>query len=93
MSKRNLLICFDAFGTLFAPKRPVAQQYAEVASALANRKFTEDEVRKSFRTAFKEESKQNPNYGKATGMDAEKWWTNVCLTISTRSLSEDIRLP
>ena len=27
MSKRNLLICFDAFGTLFAPKRPIAQQY------------------------------------------------------------------
>ena len=80
MAKRNLLICFDAFGTLFAPKRPVAQQYAEVASSLANRKFTEDEVQISFKKAFKNESKENPNYGKATGMDAEKWWTNVCLT-------------
>lgn len=47
-SKRNLLICFDAFGTLFTPKRPVAQQYAEVASSLGPRKFTEDEVQKSF---------------------------------------------
>lgn len=78
MSKRNLLICFDAFGTIFAPKRPVAQQYAEVASSLAKRTFTEDEVANSFKKAFKNESKQNPNYGKATGMDAEKWWTNVC---------------
>jgi hypothetical protein len=80
MAKRNLLICFDAFGTLFAPKRPIAQQYAEVASSLAKREFTEDEVQKSFGKAFKKESKANPNYGKATGMDAEKWWTNVGLS-------------
>lgn len=31
MSKKNLLLCLDAFGTIFSPKRPIAEQYAEVA--------------------------------------------------------------
>jgi len=29
--KKNLLLCFDAFGTLFVPKRLVHEQYVEVA--------------------------------------------------------------
>ena len=49
MSKRNLLICFDAFGTLFTPKRPVAQQYAEVARSLGLGGFSDDEVQESFK--------------------------------------------
>lgn len=77
LPKRNLLICFDAFGTLFSPKRPVAHQYAEVASSIGPRQFTEDEVQSSFKIAFKSELKQNPNYGKATHMTPETWWTNV----------------
>ena len=77
--KRNLLICFDAFGTLFSPKRPVAQQYAEVASSMGPRQFTESEVQSSFKIAFKNELKQNPNYGKATNMTPETWWTNASL--------------
>lgn len=31
MPKKNLLLCLDAFGTIFSPKRPIAEQYAEVA--------------------------------------------------------------
>ena len=29
--KKNLLLAFDAFGTLFTPKAPIAAQYGEVA--------------------------------------------------------------
>lgn len=36
-------------------------------------------IRDILRTAFKKESTQNPNYGKATGLGAEKWWSNVSL--------------
>lgn len=32
--------------------------------------------------AFKREAKANPNYGKANGLNAEKWWTNVKHTFS-----------
>ncbi|KAK5128447.1 hypothetical protein LTR85_003115 [Meristemomyces frigidus] len=75
MPKRNLLLCFDAFGTLFSPKRPIAQQYGEVARSLGHRGFTDDQVHDSFRTAYKQEAKRNPNFGKANGMNAEQWWT------------------
>jgi hypothetical protein len=77
MSKKNLLICFDAFGTLFTPRKPVAQQYSEVARSFGLRGFSDDDIAQSFKKAFKHESKTNPNYGKKTGMGAEKWWGNV----------------
>ncbi|KAM0719283.1 hypothetical protein Q7P37_005188 [Cladosporium fusiforme] len=77
MSKKNLLVCFDAFGTLFTPRKPVAQQYGEVARSFGLGGFNDDDIAKSFKAAFKHESKQNPNYGKATGLGAEKWWSNI----------------
>ncbi|KAM0703642.1 hypothetical protein Q7P35_009581 [Cladosporium inversicolor] len=77
MSKKNLFICFDAFGTLFTPRRPVAQQYSEVARSFGLGGFSDDDIAKSFKNAFKYESIQNPNYGKATGLGAEKWWSNI----------------
>lgn len=77
MSKRNLLLCFDAFGTLFTPKQPIAQQYGDVARSLGLGGFTDKQVQDSFKQAFRQEAKQNPNFGKANGMNAGKWWTNV----------------
>lgn len=49
MSKRNLLICFDAFGTLFAPRRPIAQQYGDVARAYGLSGFSDEDVAASFK--------------------------------------------
>ena len=49
MSKRNLLICFDAFGTLFKPKRPIQQQYGEVARSLGLGGFSDEDVNSSFK--------------------------------------------
>ncbi|KAI1024618.1 hypothetical protein LB503_007231 [Fusarium chuoi] len=77
MSKRNLLLCFDAFGTLIRPVRPVAQQYADVARQCGFTNFNDDELQAAFKSSFKQESKKNPNYGKETGLGATNWWTNV----------------
>ncbi|EMC93048.1 hypothetical protein BAUCODRAFT_125979 [Baudoinia panamericana UAMH 10762] len=77
MAKRNLLLGIDAFGTIFTPKRPIATQYGEVARSLGLNGFTDEQVNSSFRTAFKQQSKLNPNFGKSNGMNAEKWWTNI----------------
>ena len=77
MTKANLLICFDAFGTLFRPKRPVAQQYGDVARLCGITEFTDNELQSSIQVAMRDEAKRNPNYGKATGLGATKWWTNV----------------
>jgi hypothetical protein len=49
MSKKNLFICFDAFGTLFTPRKPVAQQYSEVARTFGLGGFSDDDIAKSFK--------------------------------------------
>ncbi|KAG9660947.1 hypothetical protein KCU95_g11388, partial [Aureobasidium melanogenum] len=74
--KRNLLLCVDAFGTLFRPRSPIAEQYGSVARGMGV-KISDDEVAKSFKSAFKETSKAYPNYGKKTEMGARQWWTKV----------------
>ncbi|KAK4038875.1 hypothetical protein C8A01DRAFT_17109 [Parachaetomium inaequale] len=77
MGRRNLLLCFDAFGTLFSPKRPIAEQYAAVARQCGLDGFGTEDVQASFKAAFSSETKAHPNYGKASGMGAPTWWTNV----------------
>ncbi|KAG9593975.1 hypothetical protein KCU77_g6268, partial [Aureobasidium melanogenum] len=67
--KRNLLLCVDAFGTLFRPRSPIAEQYGNVARGMGV-KISDEEVAKSFKSAY-------PNYGKKTDMGARQWWTEV----------------
>jgi hypothetical protein len=79
-AKDNLLLCFDAFGTLFKPSNPIAVTYAEVAARhgiATGGSQNAKEVQERFKTAFKGESERNPNYGKATGLGAKRWWRNV----------------
>lgn len=80
MRQRNLLLCFDAFGTLFQPRRPVAEQYAAVARQCGLERVRAEQVAAAFKAAYAEEARAHPNYGKATGMGADRWWTNVCVT-------------
>jgi len=47
--KRNLLLCVDAFGTLFRPSSPIAEQYGTVARSMGV-KISDDEVAKSFKS-------------------------------------------
>lgn len=102
-TKRNLLLCLDAFGTIFTPRESIAAQYGGVARSFGV-KISDEQVGKSFKngmyhvvdlgrlilhefaivmkhaelsTAFKEESKKHPNFGKAAGLGSVKWWTNV----------------
>jgi len=77
MAQRNLLLCFDAFGTLFHPRHPVLEQYIMVAQQFGLGGFSIEDAEASFKSAFSRESKLHPNYGKASGMGASKWWTNV----------------
>lgn len=76
--RRSTLLTFDAFGTLITPREPIAKQYADAATRHGLSGFTEHDIDQRFRHAFKEESRQSPNYGKATGLGAARWWTNVC---------------
>jgi hypothetical protein len=47
--KRNLLLCVDAFGTLFRPRSPIAEQYGTVARGMGV-KISDDEVAKGFKS-------------------------------------------
>jgi FMN phosphatase YigB (HAD superfamily) len=94
--KKNLLLCLDAFGTLFTPSISIPIAYARAAARhgihIPN---TEDpkEVSTLFKQAFKKESQQNPNYGKATNMGAEKWWGNIIQNTFTPFLKPGQRFP
>ena len=80
-SKQNLLLCFDAFGTLFAPNTPIPTAYATAAARhgikLDGSPDASAAVAAQFKRAFREESARHPNYGRASGLGAEKWWGNV----------------
>ncbi|KAH8176690.1 hypothetical protein LIA77_05108 [Sarocladium implicatum] len=89
----KLLLCFDAFGTLFRPKRSVTLQYAQVARSCGITNFADDDVQAAFKDAFKQESKRNPNYGKATGLGATQWWTNVINNTFTPLLPQGHSMP
>jgi FMN phosphatase YigB (HAD superfamily) len=78
--KKNLLLCLDAFGTLFHPYKTIPEVYAQAAARhginVGDTK-TPSVVGSTFSSAFKKASQENPNYGKATGMGARTWWSNV----------------
>ncbi|KAG0635982.1 HAD-like domain-containing protein [Tuber brumale] len=74
---RNLLITFDAFGTLFKPRLPIPLQYIAVAEEHGVMGLTEKQVSSSFKEAFAEGRKLFPNYGKSVGMRPTEWWERV----------------
>jgi hypothetical protein len=47
--QRNLLITFDAFGTLFTPKQSIAKQYGDVARRYGIYNLDEADIETSFR--------------------------------------------
>lgn len=77
MPPRTLLLCFDAFGTIFRPKQPIAAQYNAVARQCGLTGLDDSELHAAFKAAFLHQARTHPNYGKATGMGAHKWWTDV----------------
>ncbi|KAH7400909.1 hypothetical protein DE146DRAFT_677586 [Phaeosphaeria sp. MPI-PUGE-AT-0046c] len=79
-NKKNLLICLDAFDTLFTPKEPISVTYAQSAfrhGLPTSGEENANKIMKSFKSAFKGEAQRNPNYGRSSGMGAERWWSNV----------------
>lgn len=88
--KKNLLLAFDAFGTLYTPNARIPEAYAAAAS---HHGITCGSVRDSFTEAFDKEAEQNPNYGKATGLGAERWWANVLplVTFSPKPIADRMR--
>lgn len=93
-SRSNILLCFDAFGTLFRPRQSIVKQYGDIARNYGITNFTDEDLASSFKNAFKKESKEHPNYGKATNMGSQQWWTNIIEGTFSPYLSKEIpKLP
>ncbi|KAI4644710.1 uncharacterized protein J4E78_009529 [Alternaria triticimaculans] len=94
--RKNLFLCLDAFGTLFTPTKPIPVTYAEAAlkhGIAINTPEPATQVSSSFKSAFKRLSSEHPNYGRATGMGAEKWWNKVIKETFTPFLAPNQNLP
>ncbi|GIJ82931.1 hypothetical protein Asppvi_001446 [Aspergillus pseudoviridinutans] len=81
---RTLLLTLDAFGTVFHPRRPVPEQYAEAAHAfgLPRSTITADGLKAAFKSTFKRQSQTHPNYGREDVLRGRyggprQWWEEV----------------
>lgn len=82
--RRTLLLTFDAFDTLFTPRKPVAEQYASVAHefGLSHTAITPESIKNAFKGSFKAQAKRYPNYGRADVLRGlyggpRQWWADV----------------
>lgn len=101
---RLLVLAFDAFSTLFHPRRPVPELYASVADSfgLPPSVVTPTKLQSAFKEAFKAQSKRYPNYGREEVLRGRyggprEWWSNVIQASFAKVLEEDngrvVRLP
>ncbi|KAF7167383.1 hypothetical protein CNMCM5623_000681 [Aspergillus felis] len=81
---RTLLLTLDAFGTVFHPRRPVPEQYAEAAHAfgLPRSTITADRLKAAFKSTFKRQAQARPNYGREDVLRGRyggprQWWEEV----------------
>lgn len=98
---RCLLITFDAFATLFHPRRPIPELYASVANSygLSETPIAPATLQTAFKTAYKAESKAYPNYGREMVLRGEyggpkQWWSGVIKSTFANALDKpDLQLP
>lgn len=65
----------DALGTLYKFREPVAVQYSKIARQCGFQgKYTNDQLNKSFKSAFTEQNRLFPNYGKDDLASPQDWW-------------------
>ncbi|GAA6062611.1 hypothetical protein JCM10212_002205 [Sporobolomyces blumeae] len=71
-------VCLDAFGTVFSPRRPVFEQYAQVARTYGL-SVSDVKVKAGFKRAFKQWAAEHPLYGKHSNppLRSTEWWQGV----------------
>ncbi|KAL4926869.1 uncharacterized protein BDV17DRAFT_293213 [Aspergillus undulatus] len=89
---RPLLLTFDAFNSLFLPRRPIPWQYANVAASF-NISVSPDALQPAFRASYKALSASHPNFGRELALRGEyagpqQWWEDVIRGTFARALDE-----
>ncbi|OKL61759.1 hypothetical protein UA08_02355 [Talaromyces atroroseus] len=98
---RCLLLTFDAFATLFHPRRPVPELYSSVACAFGLPKavVAPANLQAAFKNAYKAQSTVYPNYGRDKVLRGEyggptQWWADVLRATFAEALGkQDADLP
>jgi putative hydrolase of the HAD superfamily len=95
---KALLITFDAFSTLFHPRRPVPELYASIAHSfgLPKSKVTDERLQAAFKTAFKAQSKAYPNYGREQVLRGRyqgprQWWSDLIKMTFAKVLDDETK--
>ncbi|XP_030766024.1 rhythmically expressed gene 2 protein [Sitophilus oryzae] len=70
------LVTFDVTGTLLRLRTVPGQQYGEIG-AMYGVVADNNALNKSFKEQFIRMSNEHPNFGLATGLGWENWWTTV----------------
>ena len=75
---RGLILTFDALGTLYNFRSPVAEQYLQVARQCGlTAQINEDDLQQAFTKTFKVMNKDHPNYGRKTMNSPSDWWHDL----------------
>lgn len=74
----DVVLSFDALGTLYRFKEPFANQYLKVARRCGMKLSTAPEaLDKAFKVAFRDISREYPNYGKGKLDNPQVWWETL----------------
>ena len=77
-SKTVLVVSLDALGTLYRFREPVAVQYSKVARQCGFKgQYDTRQLNQSFKSAFKEQNRLFPNYGKRELPNPQVWWESL----------------
>ncbi|CUS22862.1 LAQU0S07e01816g1_1 [Lachancea quebecensis] len=72
-SSKPKVITFDAYNTLYSTTLPVMEQYSRLGRKYGLNSSAQ-ELTLKFPGVFKNLREEHPNYGKYTGITADKWW-------------------
>ncbi|KAK7554783.1 hypothetical protein IWX47DRAFT_784956, partial [Phyllosticta citricarpa] len=74
---RPLLVTFDAYGTLYRPRAPIALMYEAVAKEHGMLTQGTNELNEAFMTVLRNHMSRYPNYGKHVLSSPDEWWKKV----------------
>lgn len=78
---RPEIVSFDGFETLYYPRKPVAEQYSDIASSMGLKKSVED-IERDFGVIYLELQREHHNYGKRSGLKStDEWWLELTVKL------------
>lgn len=88
---KGIVVTLDALGTLYRFKRPVADQYLDIARKAGLRSDIQaDQLMKAFKTAYKTQIADYPNYGLGKLENPEEWWRKLVHATFGQVVAEEI---